>query len=245
MIVVKDVDFKCSGKIEFEDISREAYNKLLEFVQSLNSGEETVEKPAEEEKPKEDAPRPPVAKKTEEKKKAANNAKVPSYLGAVDKLKGIVEYAKAHPDEYEFRPVQTKEFYAEHAEEFAGISEISVGKAAETIGLERKRISDKRYPNPRRVREYPMKKSAPAKTGGESLTEIHGLKNWSLKQAGFLREKRRQVGLSIKELSDMIQYPFNAIQAWENCQAEPSTGAIDAYCARFGEKFRAELQAVS
>lgn len=244
MIVVKDVDFKCSGKIEFEDISREAYNKLLEFVQGLNSGEETVET-VEKENPKEDASRPAVPKKIPAKNKVIEKSKEPSYIGAIYKLKSIVEYAKAHPDEYEFRPVQTKEFLAEHTEEFVGISEIALGKAAESIGMVRKRISDKRYPNPRRVRDYPMRKIALAKTEAESVSEIHELKNWSFKQAGFLRDKRRQVGLSIKELSDIIKYPFAAIQAWENCQAEPSSNAIDAYVSKFGEQFRTELQAVS
>lgn len=65
--------------------------------------------------------------------------------------------------------------------------------------------------------------------------------HWNQNRADFLKAKRKEVGLTIKELSDLIKYPTQAIQAWESGSSQPSIEAIDAYSAKFGTEFKRDL----
>ena len=148
MLTIKDLTRTYSGAIEFKEISEEAYKRLCYFVKTLNTGDieslpkepvsESSERPtvirndevykdkAEKDEPKNAVPEP--LKKENKRKYTSHMENDPAYK----QLKELIDYAKNHPEEYEFRPVQTIEFVGEQRERFSGISMISIGVNSDT-----------------------------------------------------------------------------------------------------------------
>lgn len=247
MIVISNVQSSYTGTIEFSGISSEAYRKLMEFVNGLNG--ET----------KEEAPVAPVETKEEEKpndsemisksrtKSAESGSEV--FNRCKDEIKSIWDYAKGHPDEYEIRFCEAQEFYEENKDKFDGISIITLGHAANALGFERKRQMVNGQP--RRVRAYPMKRQTDKaleekKTRGRPRrTPVFSedTENQSESIGQFLKKARKDAGLSVYELSNILEYPYYAIQGWEAESSVPSQEAIKVLAAKVSPDFKRYLTA--
>ena len=214
---------------------------------------------------KPDKPSKPLEK---EKKQRGTLSKISAE--EVQKIvKEIIETALKNPDQYEFRYVLARDFIAEYPDKMEGVGSIYVGKAMENLGYFRKAMAVNG--STRRLRQFPMPKkqvekednSPRKKEAGKTVAEAapkpkrtmwkveaeqdqdSSAKNWNMKQAKYLHDRRVEVGLTISELANVIQYPFYAIQKWENGEAAPSTAAMDVLQKNFGGEFRQQIESLA
>lgn len=262
MVRIKGVTQKFSGRIEFEDISYSEYDLLCSIVEKLNSGD--FQNEATDGIPEDNANALVGNIAVKEAVANGDSGSISDGVGNAGKetvvencrsvesiaeiMSGVLDDAKNNPEKYEWRPAPALEFASEH-EEFNGISHHLLGRAAEKLGIEKKVVVVNG--SGRRMRIYPMKVKTPVildavekakeiqksdvdKIKMEEDDTIRECAGWNFQQAQFLKNKRKQVGLSIKELSELINYPFSVIQSWENGVCAPSAVAMKAIEKWFG-----------
>ena len=255
MIHITGLESTYSGKIEFSGISSEAYRKLTQFIAELN-GEEIEEThvplAVDGKKEKDETPEKTVETNviSKSRTKGAESGKE-VFNKCKEEIKSLLEYTKEHPDEYEIRFCEAQEFYEENKDKFDGISIITLGNASKALGLERKRQMVNGQP--RRVRAYPMKKRAeksseePKKRGLPRKSPVFAEEDHALDQADslgqMLKKARKDAGLSVYELSNIVEYPYYAIQGWENGSAVPSREAIKVLVSKVSPEFKKYLTA--
>ena len=248
MITITGVKSAYNGTIQFEDISEASYRKLVQFVAELN-GEAMPEIAREiapsrpSEKRVEEQGVPEVPKRAEKKNTKKGIKKSEAEIELVKKLKKIVDKAKENPDEYEFRFCMARDFIAENADEFGDCSDIVLGRAAEELNLEKKVVSNTEYGSPRRMRAYPMKKRADE---NDSETVSAKKRTESIVPdtvGGLLKKARKDAGLSIYEMSNLLEYPYYVLQGWESGSSDPSQEAIKVLTAKVSPEFKRYLTA--
>lgn len=172
MIVLKGVATKFSGTIEFSDIPEEAYRKLEEFINNLNSNKvsEAASKPSVEEEQRgvnedkgekeEDSKRPPetVPKSKKYKKPRTLDYVAVDWNGLEKKIQNIIDRATTDPEHYEFRYALASDFLEENKEELEGVTAQSVGVVMQKLGYEKKGMKNPKTGIITRMRQWPMKR---------------------------------------------------------------------------------------
>lgn len=278
MIGIKNVSQMYSGVIEFQNLPETSYSILEKVVGMLNNGED-IEKilPASLETKSDGVSKDEAEKKKGSVKASGSSGKKPfasrkvfSDNETVYKIvKGIVDEAIAHPDQYEFRDALSREFFEAYSEKLKGCSVIKVSKVMDDLGYHSHYVyKDKK---PMTMRKYPLpisrSEKSPKDEGGKpeeknvvaassvkpkrtwtvepSEDQESSFRNWNMKQAGILRDSRMKCDMSITELSEIIGYPFYVIQKWESGTAAPSSAAMDVLEKRFGADFKSRIESAA
>jgi ribosome-binding protein aMBF1 (putative translation factor) len=96
------------------------------------------------------------------------------------------------------------------------------------------------------MKKQPGKAPEEKKTRGrprKTLVFAEDTENQSESIGQFLKKARKEAGLSVYELSNILEYPYYAIQGWESGSAVPSQEAIKILVSKVSPEFKKYLTA--